>query len=100
MNGLSTTSSTQVVEEALATDVAGRPMVRFAAKLKILKKKLVMWNRKISGNIQQGDKDAEMTVEHCEDMYDNNPTKANKVSLYNAQQKLNYHLEVEDAFWR
>lgn len=40
-----------LVKEVWDTFVAGRPMVRFANKLKAVKKKLRAWNKEVFGQI-------------------------------------------------
>lgn len=78
-----------MVKSSWNYDVPGRPLYKFAMKLKMLKLKLKAWNKEIYGNIHQGVQDAEDEVIKTDVICDASLSEANKVNLCAAQQSLN-----------
>lgn len=85
--------------EAWGTNLHMRPMVKFATKLKILKKKLRLWNKVEFGNIHQAVKNVEDHILTMELLYDQVPSD-NKRQLAQAHQELHMRLETDENFWR
>lgn len=56
-------------------------MVKFAAKLELLKQKLCSWNKEVFGNIHQVAKDAGAEVIKLEVAFDTSPIESNKKNL-------------------
>lgn len=69
----------------LGTPQDGRPMVRFALKLKALKRRLKVWNKDVFGNINQAINLAEDEVIRTENAYDSFPSEYNTRLLCQAK---------------
>lgn len=78
----------------------GRPMVRFAQKLKALRKTLKVWNRCVFGNIHNAVSHAEDEVLRAEFEYDHTPSEYNMKLLCKAKQFHNEKLELQECFWK
>ena len=76
------------MKETWDTKIEQRPLRVFSSKLKLLKTKLSAGNGDVFGNIQQNIKIVEDEVVQMEIDFNSVPSKANKVKLCWAQQKL------------
>lgn len=76
----------------------GMPMVRFANKLKAVKKKLQAWNKEVYGQIGHIIKQSEDKVLELESSFDRDPFEANGIQLCKANQELNDKLQIEELF--
>lgn len=86
-----------VVQEAWNTYAPWRPLVRFAAKQKILKNKLKVWSREVFGNIHQAIKNAKDLINEKDLPLEQSATNINKMKLCKAQRMLNEKLESRKA---
>lgn len=89
-----------LVKSSWECNLPGKPLVRFAMKLKRLKQRLKDWNKEVYGNIHQEVKDAEDEAIKMEAIWDSSPFEANKINFCMAQERLNAKLEIEEMFWK
>lgn len=67
-------------------------MVKFANKLKRVKKKLQAWNKQIFGRVDQKVRGAEDRV------FDDDPSEVNKIKLRKAKMDLDTMLQIEEQY--
>lgn len=72
-------------------------MVKFAAKLKLLKQKLCSWNKEVFGNIHQTAKEVEAEMIKLEDVFDSSPRENNKKTCAWLS-KNSMKLEIEELY--
>lgn len=75
-------------------------MVRFANKLKVVKRSLEKCNKNVFGKVDQRVKQAEGKVLEMEVTFVNDPSEGNKVLLCKPKQKLDNKLQIEEIYWR
>lgn len=89
-----------VVKEALAEEVMGRPMMKFSNKLKYMRRKLKEWNKEIFGRVDQRVCGTEDMVLQMEVLFENDPTEENKANLCMTKTGLDDRLKNKESFWR
>lgn len=67
----------QLIYDTWLQPISGIPMYKFAAKLRLLKEKIKVWNKEVFGNIHHGVKIAEDLVSQMEIAFYASPSKAN-----------------------
>lgn len=88
------------VKEVWEAPVEERPIIKFASKLKCLKRRLRAWNRDTFAKVNQRVKQAEDTVLKRELAFEQNPTEANKIHLCQAKIVLSERLQIKELYWR
>ncbi|XP_073153664.1 uncharacterized protein [Henckelia pumila] len=77
-----------------------RGLCRLAIKLKRLKHNLKWWNRDVFGNIHDKVKAVDLAAAHAEEIFDADPSEANREALSLAKANLSLCLSKEEAFWK
>lgn len=77
----------------------GRPMIRFANKLKAVKKGLQTWNMQIFGKVDQRVRSPKDKVLQMEILFESDPLEENKINICKAKIELNTRLQLKQ-FWR
>lgn len=85
-----------IVQEVWDTRTVGRPIVKFANKLKALRRRLREWNKEVFGRVDQRIKEDEDFIMEEEMAFKQDPTELNKRKIFNAKQLLHQRLAIEE----
>lgn len=75
-------------------------MVKFANKLKSVKKYLQTWDKQTFGKVDQKVRHAKDSVLQIEFAFDTDPSESNKIKLCQAKQELDGMHQIEEKYWR
>lgn len=89
-----------VVKENWRVDFVGDSFTEFYAKLKCIKKALVLWSREAFGDIFQKVATLEDEVNIKEVQFEMNPSEANREDLNRVNVELKKYWHLKEEFWR
>lgn len=89
-----------IVKKAWSIDCTGDPLRIFSQKLKETKQALSLWNKDTFKNIFQATIEAKDDVLLKETQPKSNFTEVTNIEYKQAKAKLQFHLSLEDEFWR